>query len=198
MTRDASPTLQDIRNAAVRQAIAERQQEEYDACLHHATHLLGPGYRPSCRYYLLDKDVEDAARRTGERPTPAATVYMVRHERTGEKRWFVLKDGEPVAVASMEAGFGDILFESHPTRRVEVQGESVPTHRYSLCWAPIETYKPKSAEALAALRESREHKRQQQELAKAVEDMPLFAEQIVQERAKLSQPKGGWTTERRQ
>lgn len=42
---------------------------------------------------------------------------------------------------------------------IEVRGERVRPHRYSLCWAPYELYRPKSAEELAALRASREQKK---------------------------------------
>jgi hypothetical protein len=39
----------------------------------------------------------------------------------------------------------------------------VAPHRYSFCWAPIETYHPRSAEELAALRVSKEKKTEREE-----------------------------------
>ena len=64
---------------------------------------------------------------------------------------------------SHEAGFGAMLLEPHPTRGFEHRGQWCRTHRYTLCWAPYELYNPKSAEQLAALRESRERKKAERE-----------------------------------
>ena len=171
------PTVQDTENARVRAEIATRLQAEYDQCGAWAEEAFGPGYKPSCRHFLLDKETEDHCRRTGERPIPAATVYTVRHEQTLEKRHFVLRDDKPVAVDSMEAGFGAMLLEPHPTIRIEVGGEMVAPHRYSLCWAGYDTYKPRSAEQLASDRQRREERK----VERAAHEQPLFAEQIREE-----------------
>jgi hypothetical protein len=171
------PTAQDIDNAAVRADIAARFQQAWDECAAHAAQLFGHDFEPSCRHYLTDKEDEATCRRTGARPTPAATVYTVRHRETGDKRHFVLRDGVPATVESMEAGFGPMLDERHPTVRIEVGGKSVAPHRYSLNWAGYETYRPKTAVQLAAARERREDKK----VERAAEAMPLFAEQILAE-----------------
>jgi hypothetical protein len=59
--------------------------------------------------------------------------------------------------------------------RIEVRGEMVAPHRFSLCWAPIETYRPMTAEQLAALRESREKKKAAREEKKWAAENPLLA-----------------------
>jgi len=168
------PTAQDIKNAQVRQAIADRQAEEYGQCLRWALGAFGPGWLPSGRHFLLDKAVEDECRRTGDKPTPAATVYTVKNA-GGRKRHFTVTDGRVREVASYQEGFGPMLNEPHPTMRIEIRGQEVAPHRYSLCWAPIELYHPKSADELAALRESREEKKAEKEQAKFKEENPLLA-----------------------
>lgn len=45
-----------------------------------------------------------------------------------------------------EEGFGSMLLEPHWARTIEVRGQAVHPHRYSLCWAGYELYRPKSAE----------------------------------------------------
>ncbi|HZZ77133.1 MAG TPA: hypothetical protein VFE62_01360 [Gemmataceae bacterium] len=176
------PTALDIANAETRAEIAARFQRQWDECAAHAAQLFAPDFEPSCRHYLTDKQEESECRRTGARPSHAATVYTVRHRESGEKRHFVLRDGQPVAVESMEVGFGPMLDERHPTMRIEVGGESVAPHRYSLCWSGYESYRPKTAVQLAAAREKREEKKVERE----AERMPLFAEQIRKE----GQPNG--------
>jgi hypothetical protein len=169
------PTGQDRRNAAARQAIAERQQAEYDRVLHWAMGKFGIGWWPSGRHFLVDKADEHRCRRTGERPVPAATVYAVRRE-DGAKRHFIVKDGLVTEVSGYEEGFGPMLQEPHPSMRIEVRGQSVAPHRYSLCWSPIEKYSPRTAEELAAARVTRERNRAIREQAKFERDYPLFAE----------------------
>jgi len=141
-----------------------------------AEQCFGPGYEPSHRHFLVDKEDEAACRRSGKRSTPIATVYSVRNE-AAEQRHFILRNGQPVAVESMEAGFGPMLDERHPTMRIKIGGQSVAPHRYSLNWAGYEIYRPKTAEALAAARVRREEKKVERE----AERMPLFAEQIREE-----------------
>jgi len=57
-------------------------------------------------------------------------------ERTKDSRiHFTVVDGEVVRHESMEAGFGDLLLEPDLERTIEVRGQQVHSHRYSLCWA---------------------------------------------------------------
>jgi len=150
------PTPQDIANAELRQQIAARLNAEYEECLGWAVKAFGPGWHPSCRHSLVDKDEKERVRYSSERPREAATVYTVKN-REGEKRFFILSSsGEPVPCASIEEGFGPMLLEPHPTRGFMHQGKWCPAHRYSLNWAGYELYRPMSAEHLAALREARE------------------------------------------
>jgi hypothetical protein len=150
------PTQRDIDNANFRQEIAEKQEREYVECLSLAIKVFGPGWEPSGRYFLLDKEDEDRCRKTGERSTPAATVYIVKNS-PREKRYFTVGgDGRIVECADYKDGFGQKLDEFHPTMTIEVKGEIVHPYRNSVCWAPIELYHPKSADLLARLRESRE------------------------------------------
>ena len=68
-----------------------------------------------------------------------------------------------------------MLLEPHSTRTIEVRAQMVHPHRYSLCFAPYELYRAKSADHLAALRDSRERKKEERLDAKWAEDNPLFA-----------------------
>jgi hypothetical protein len=169
------PTDQDRHNAAVREAIAARQREEYDLVLLWAVGKFGPGWLPSGRHFLVDKADEDRCRRTAERPVPAATVYTVRRE-DGAKRHFIARDGLVTEVSGYEEGFGPMLQEPHPSMRIDVRGQLVAPHRYSLCWAPIEKYTPRSADQLAAARVTRERNKAIKEQAKFERDFPLWAE----------------------
>src|ERR1019366_7436789 len=101
---------------------------------------------------------EELARRTGDKPKAVAMVFTVRNK-AGEKRHFTVEDGRLRECARYEEGFGEMLNESHPTLRIEVRGEKVAPHRYSLNWAGYELYVPKTAEQLASLRVSREKKK---------------------------------------
>jgi hypothetical protein len=170
----AAPTDQDRENARMRQEIAERMEAEYAECLALAIRAFGPGWLPSHRHFLVDKDEEEWHRRTGEKVRPAATVYTVKNA-AGEQRHFTAHGGNVVPCEGYEAGFGAMLLEPHPTHGFEHQGRFVHVHRYSLCWAPYELYHPKSAEQLAALRESRERKKEERLDARFAEENPLFA-----------------------
>ena len=168
-------TEHDRQNARVRAEIAERQAKAYSQVLAWALGVFGPGWLPSHRHYLVDREEEERVRYTGEPPVAAATVYTVRHEETGQARHFTVADGRVVENPSMEAAFGPMLLESHPTRTVEVRGKHVHPHRYSLCWAAFDLYEPKAAEQLAALRVSREQKRAEREDRKWAEREPMWA-----------------------
>ena len=158
MEQPIVPTERDLENARIREEIAEKQQAEYDQCYLWALGAFGPGWFPSCRHYLVEKDDEEQARRTGDKPKAAATVYTVRNK-AGDKRHFTVVDGRVRECAGYEEGFKEMLLESHPTMRIEVRGEKVAPHRFNLCWAGFEVYHPKSDEQLASLRVSREKDR---------------------------------------
>jgi len=75
-----------------------------------------------------------------------------------------------------EGGGTEFIRSSLPlSRTIEVRGQVVHPHRYSLCWAPYELYVPKTAEQLAALRESRERGKAEREERKFREENPLLA-----------------------
>jgi hypothetical protein len=102
-------------------------------------------------------------------------VYTVRNAQ-GAKRHFALRDGVVKECADYNEGFGPMLAEPHPKMRIEVRGQLVAPHRYSLCWAPIETYRPRSAEQLAAARATRERNRAAREKEAFEREYPLLAE----------------------
>jgi hypothetical protein len=180
MTDPVQPSPLDIENAARRREIADRFRREYEDALSLATSLFGPGWEPTGKHFLLDRDHEADCRRTGQRPVPAATVITVRNAE-GRKRHF-RADGEPRECETVEAGFGEMLYEPHPTKRFTWNEKEIAPHRYSLCWGWFEPdYKPKSAEQLAAARERREEKAVEREA-----EGSLFADII---RAEGYQPK---------
>jgi len=170
------PTDRDRTNALVRQEIARAQLEAYARVLKWALGAFGPGWLPSGRHFLLDKEEEERARAAGEKARAAATVYTVRND-VGRARHFTV-DGEGLVkeCADYREGFGAMLLEPHPTRTIEVLGQLVHPHRFSLCWAPYDLYEPMSAEGLAKLRQSRERKRHERADAKFAEDNPLLAQ----------------------
>jgi hypothetical protein len=138
-----------------------------------AERAFGSGYSPVGRHFLLDKEEETSCRTTGERPVAAATVYTVRND-AGRKRHFTV-DGETITEhPDMETGIGAMLLEQHPTMRIEVRGQMVAPHRYSLCWAGCELYNPRSAEQLAAGRKGRQHAKEVREAKKFAEENPLW------------------------
>jgi hypothetical protein len=169
----AIPTERDLDNARRREAIAEKQEAQYVQCLAWALGAFGPGWIPSHRHYLVEKDEEERARRTGEKPTAAATIFTVR-DNAGRKRHFSVEGGSVCEHAGYEAGFGSMLLEPHPTRGFEHRGQWCPTHRYSLCWAGYERYHPKTAEELASLRATREQNKAEREVQKWRDEHPLF------------------------
>jgi hypothetical protein len=101
-------------------------------------------------------------------------VITVKNDAGDRRHFSVTEDRQVVEHASMEAGFGAMLREPHPTQRIEVRGELVAPHRYSLCWSGFELYRPKTAEELAALRERREQRKKEREEAKWIRDNPLL------------------------
>ena len=167
------PTEQDLRNARVRAELAQRQAAAYARVAAWALGGFGPGWFPSHRHELVEKSAEEHARRTGERAAPSAVVYTVKNAE-GDRRHFVVEDGRVREVADYREGFGSKLLEPD-TRTIEVRGQQVHPHKYSLCWADYPLYEPKSAEELAALRVSRERGKVAREEANFQRDNPLLA-----------------------
>jgi len=115
----------------------------------------------------------DRCRRSGEKPEPAASVFTA--EKGGERRHFMLIDGQPKEVASWEEGFGAMLTAPDPDRTVEVKAQQVHLHRFGLYWSGYDPeYAPKTAEQLAAARVKREEKAVEKEALRN----PLFADVI--------------------
>jgi hypothetical protein len=169
----ALPTSQDIDNARARREIADRQAQEYGEVLAWAMGAFGPGWLPSHRHYLVEKE-EDRVRYGGGRAVPAAVVYTARHG-VGRSRHFTVDEGKSSECASYQEGFGSMLLEPHPTRGFQHKGVWCRTHKYSLCWAGYELYHPRSAEQLAALRQSRGAKKAERDEKRFAEDHPLLA-----------------------
>ena len=172
---DASPepTGQDRQNAAIRAVIAERQNAEYREAERLALDTLGPGWTPWMKLVLLDSDYHQ----TGN-TTPHAVAYKVYkgEHRLSENSVYLRKF--PDGAVRQAAGYDELfpeLPELHPTRTLEVKGKTVAAPRWSLCWSALELYVPKTAEALAALRASRERKREERADKKWAADHPLLA-----------------------
>lgn len=158
----SEPTHQDVENARHRQAIAEHFRRQYEEALALAESVFGPGWEPTGRHDLIPYGEADRCRMTGERPSPAASVYTA--QKDGQKRHFTVTDGQAREVSGYEEGFGPMLTEPDPERTIEVKGATVRPHRYGLFWSGYEPdYRPQSAEALAAARERREEKKDAKE-----------------------------------
>lgn len=166
----ADHTEQDIRNAELRQAVADRFRAEYLAARSDSSRAFGSGWEPTGRHFLVTHDEEDRAQAAGDRMRPAAEVFTA--EKDGVRRHFTLAGGHPVESGSYQDGFGDLLFEPDPVRGFERDGVFHHRHKHSLYWAGYEpNYRPQSAEQLAAARERREKAAVEREAAAA----PLFA-----------------------
>jgi len=176
------PTERDRENAAIRQAIADRQAAEFAEAQALADATLGPGWHPWMRLTPIDSDHH----RTGNTQA-IATAYRVHRgeQRLSENSTFLsrMPDGQVMRADNYEALFGDLLHEPHPTRRFEVKGKTVAAPRWTLCWSALERYEPKSAEELAALRVARERGKAERQERKWREENPLlaWAEQAKQE-----------------
>ena len=182
MPGDAPPTHQDIENARRRQQIADRQRAEYEAALALAEAVFGQGWEPCGRHDLIAYAEADRCRRTGDRPTPAASVYT--SAKDGAQRHFMVIDGQAHEVASYQQGFGAMLTEPDPDRVIDVKGQQVRPHRYGLYWAGYEPdYRPKNAEQLAAARARREQKAEDKERKEidALAEGSLFPEWVKEQ-----------------
>ena len=185
------PTHQDRENARRRQAIADNFRDQFEQALTLAEQVLGLGWEPTGYHYLVEKDAEDAARRTNTKPVPSATVISCRNA-AGVKRHFRVET--MTECDTPEAGFGDMLMEPHPTKGFEHRGQWCRIHRYSLCWGWFEPdYRPQSAEQLAAARAKREEKAEAKWQAEVEEQASgsLFPEWVREQAAEeRNQQKG--------
>lgn len=173
------PTEQDRRNAELRREISIRQNAEYHKAQILALRKLGPGWEPSMKIVVYR--IEDCGPTGRDDPprVPVAVAYKVKR-RTADgwiDRYLREKDtGEILASEEHEDVFEGMLDEEHPHLTIEVRGQHIPRKRYQHYWSALELYHPKSAEGLAALRESRERKREERADAKWLEENPLFAQ----------------------
>lgn len=169
-----TPSERDVENAALREGIASKQNAQYQEAALLALATLGPGWKPWMRLTLIDAD-----HRTSGNTEPAAVVYKVYRgdEKISDNAMFIRKmpDGTLLKDRRYEPLFGDMLTEPHPYETMEIRGERVPVGRYELCWGPLETYKPRDADQLAALRVSRERGKQERADKKWTEENPLLA-----------------------
>ena len=123
---------------------------------------------------LIDSDYHHGASREA-----AVVAHKVYRGKDGLPKNSVflrrMPDGQVRKSEKYEELFGEMLHEEHPTRRIEIKGRLVPAPRWTLCWASLERYEPRSAEQLAALRVSRETKKAEREERKFQEERPLWA-----------------------
>ena len=171
----ASPTENDRRNAAVREAIAAKQNQEYAHVQNLARSALGPDWHPWIKISLIDSD----HRRNGN-STPIATAFKICRgkQRLSEHSLFIrqMPDGTVRQAKDYEELFGDLLTEKHPVRQFSFKGQLIPAPRWEVIWSALEVYSPKDAATLAALRVSRERGREIRADKKWADDHPLLAD----------------------
>jgi hypothetical protein len=185
------PNEQEKASARLRQEIADRFRAEFEIARALVESVLGEGWIPTGRHYLVTHDEEARARNTGGPGTPAATVITATKD--GAKRHVLVIGDQLRECASYEDGFGSMLTEPDPERTFQHKGETVHVHKHSLYWAGYETeYAPKSAEQLAEAREKREIKAEenwQKQVEKAATGS-LFPD-FVREQMEENRPKKG-------
>jgi hypothetical protein len=176
------PTEQDRQNAELRASVAARFRREFEEAKAFVESVLGPGFVPTGRHYLVAHDEEKRARSEGGRMRPAAVV--IHAVREGVRKHVAVIGDQVRECSGYEDGFGEMLLEPDPNRTIEVKGTQVHPHRYSLYWAGYEPgYAPRSAEQLAAARGKREEKKEARE-RKELEDLAnasLFPEWILEQ-----------------
>ncbi len=152
------PTEQEKRSAELRSTIAARFREQFEEARALVESVLGAGFIPTGRHYLVDHDEEARARSTGGPGTPAATVITA--EKDGLRRHVAIIGDQIRECANYEDGFGAMLTEPDPVRGFnDKKGVFHRVHKHSLYWAGYETeYAPRTAEQLADVREKREEK----------------------------------------
>jgi hypothetical protein len=173
------PTEQDMRNAALRRTVAERQRAAWNECLRLAEAALGPEWEPWMKLVLVDAD----HRRSGDE-TPVAVAYKVRKGKGEARQVRYLRQGPDGVIASEEYEplFEPLLTELHPTKTIEIKGKPVALPRWQVYWSALELYEPRSAEQLAAARVTRQRNKAAREQQKYERDYPLFAEIERQEK----------------
>lgn len=181
----AEPTEQDIKNAALRQEIAEQFRERFEEARSLVESVLGEGWTPTGRHYLVDHDEEERARSVGGPGTPAATVITA--EKKGIQRHVLVIGDQFRECASYQDGFGAMLTEPDPVRGFrDKDGAFHHVHKYRLYWGGYETsYTPRTAMQLAEARTKREEKaeaKEQQEIEKLAEGS-LFPDWIREQAA---------------
>lgn len=155
----ADPNEQEIASARLRQEVAARFRAQFEEARTLVESVLGDGWVPTGRHYLVTHDEEERARNTGGPGTPAATVITA--EKGGARRHVLVIGDERRECASHEDGFGAMLTEPDPNRTFQHKGETLHVHRFSLYWAGYETeYAPRTAEQLAEARTKREDKKE--------------------------------------
>jgi hypothetical protein len=122
---------------------------------------------------LIDSD----HRRSGN-TEPVAVVFKVYHgeQKLSEHSMYLrrMPDGNVRKSRNYEELFGELLHEPHPTRTLEFKGQVVPAPRWTLGWSALELYEPRSAEQLAALRQTRERNKAERAAARERAENPLF------------------------
>jgi hypothetical protein len=192
MESEPQPTFQDRENARRRQEIADHFRTQFEEARALVESVLGPGFIPVGRHYLVDHDEEERARSTGGPGTPAATVISA--EKGGVRRHVLVIGDRLRECSGYEDGFGAMLTEPDPQRTFLHKGEQVHVHKHSLYWAGYEKdYAPRTAEQLAAAREKREEKAEEKE-QKEIEylaNASLFPEWIKEQAAEQKEKKKG-------
>ena len=151
------PTEQEKASAALRSEIAAGFRAQFEEASTLAEPVLGEGWIPTGRHYLVDHDEEERARTTGGPGTPAATVITA--VKDGVRRHIAIIGELLRECANYEDGFGAMLTEPDPNRTFQHKGETVHVHKHSLYWAGYETeYAPRTPEELATARGKREEK----------------------------------------
>lgn len=170
---DPTPTARDLTNASYRQAVAAKAEAEYRHAELLAYRTLGIGWHPWMKISLLDSDYHQTG---NTQPYGVAFKVYRGDQRLTDRSVFIreMPDGQVRQAASYEELFPE-LHEPHPTRTLEIKGQTVPAPRWTLCWSSLDLYKPRSAEALAKARATRETRKEEKADRQWVEDNPLWA-----------------------
>jgi hypothetical protein len=188
----SEPTDDDIARAELRAGIAERFRNQFREAKALVESVLGEGWNPTGRHYLVDHDEEERARNTGGPGTPAATVITA--EKAGARRHVLVIGDQVRECSSYQDGFGAMLTEPDPVRTFEHKGEKIHVHRFSLYWAGYETgYAPRTADQLAAARDRREEKAESKWQAEVEKEAAasLFPEWVKEQAVEARKEKKG-------
>jgi hypothetical protein len=177
MSEHPQPTARDIENAAMREAIAQRQNGEYRGAEMLALRRLGPGWQPSMKVSVYRAEECGPIGKDDPPRVPIAVAFKVSGWLMGERVDRFIRElptGEVLDSDRYEDVFQGMLDEKHPTRTMNVKGAAVPMKRYQHYWSAMELYEPQSAEDLARLRASRERRKAERGEAAWREEAPLF------------------------